>query len=229
MKQKVNRVINISTFHSFLSSKIFFQRKIGTLTLLRNKIQGHTSKLFTVCTLTGTTDRLISSDTQLGAGDWQQTSRAGLRYWWVRWSSLFQQRQREFVRGASVPPEPLQRVSACTWFHAFRPPVTAALPEKNGWRQQHSLAQVQRGEKKFHHFMRNISIHDHCNRTQTPAQITFDIQTLLHVQFISSNMEKLFPGKTASIFYKSIFSPRLCLWKPNIVVIRHILNYCRSA
>lgn len=50
--------------------------------------------------------------------------------------------------------------------------------------------------------MRYVSVHCHGNRNKPPAQIAFNIQTLLNVQFISSSMETFFfSGKTASILF----------------------------
>lgn len=47
-------------------------------------------------------------------------------------------------------------------------------------------------EKVKRHFMRYVSVHCHGNRNKPPAQIAFNIQTLLNVQFISSSMETSF-------------------------------------
>lgn len=128
--------------------------------------------------------------------NWQQTSkeRDGLRYRWIRWPSLFQ--QAESVWGGTVPPEPCKRTQLVLEFMRFSLSNSGAVREGR-WRQQHSLAQVQNRKSK-------ASLHALCQRPlslqqeQTPAQIAFNIQTLLNVQFISSSMETFF-------FWKNCF------------------------
>lgn len=126
--------------------------------MLRNKIWGHTSKLFTVCTLTRTTDRLISSqthsqelETRETAADQQRASRAEvLVEETVNTFPARREREREredeFVWG-SGPPQPPGTGHSLHLFSCGSALVTAAPSEKSGSRQQHSLAQVQ-GRKK---------------------------------------------------------------------------------
>lgn len=187
---------------------LFFKEKIRTLTLLRNKIW-HTSKLFTVCTLTQTTDRLISSQThsQELETEKQQTSRewAGLRYWWRRWSRLFQHAEREWVcmreRSSKTP----VTGHSLHLFSCGSALITAALSEKVD--QDNSiLLHKCRGEKR-----KITSLHALRQRPwwlqqeKTPAWIAFNIQTLLNLQFISSKMDFFLAWKNC--FYCLFFFP----------------------
>lgn len=197
-------------FHN-LYDFFFPKEKIRTLTLLRNKIWGHTSKLFTVCTLTQTTDRLISSQThsqELETEKRQQTSseRAGLRYRWRRWSTLFQHAERGWVCTRERSSEPPVTGHSLHLFSCGSALITAALSEKVD--QDNSiLLHKCRGEKR-----KVTSLHALRQRPwwrqqeKTPAWIAFNIQTLLNVQFISSKMD-FFCLENLLLFYFIIYFP----------------------
>lgn len=105
---------------------------------------------------------------------------------------------REYVWGGNIPPEPCKRTQLGLDFMRFSPRNSGAVREGR-WRQQHSLAQVQKRKNK-------ASLHALCQhplslqQEQTPAQIAFNIQTLLNVQFISSSMETFFLEKLLLFF-----------------------------
>lgn len=146
-------------------------------------------------------NRLISSQMQSGAWteNWQQTSRerAGLRYWWIRWSSLLQQAESLYVDKMflqnPVKGHSLHLISCGS------APITVVLSEKVD-EDNSILLHKCRKEKVKHHFMRYCQRPLSLQQEQSPAQIAFNIQTLWNVQFISSRLEICFLEKLLLFF-----------------------------